>query len=109
MGKWTAISMAVYTMQLCFMIILLLEYRHVKIDIAVSKLQDKNDPLDSKIVEVCKLDNRLPYVKELLKQTVNFSSLLAPLLCAAAHVSTVKRSCGWLAKVNTCTGKNQTF
>lgn len=45
-GKWTAISITVYTMQLCFMIILLLEYRHVKIDIAVSKLQYKKDTLD---------------------------------------------------------------
>ena len=45
-GKWTAVSITVYTVQLCLMIILLLEYRHVKIDIAVSKLQYKKDTLD---------------------------------------------------------------
>lgn len=42
-GKWTALSITVYTMQLCFTIIVLLQYRHVKIDIAVSKLQYKKD------------------------------------------------------------------
>lgn len=57
-GKWTAISITVCTTQLCFMIILLLEYRHVKIEIAVSKLQYKKDTLDYKIVEVSKLDNK---------------------------------------------------
>jgi len=45
-GKCTAISITVYTMKLCFTIILLLEYRHVKTDIAVSKLQYKKDTLD---------------------------------------------------------------
>lgn len=42
-GKWTALSITAYTMQLCFTIIVLLQYRHVKIDIAVSKLQYKKD------------------------------------------------------------------
>lgn len=45
-GKWSAISITVYTIQLCFMIILLLEYTHVKIDIAVSKLQYTKDTSD---------------------------------------------------------------
>lgn len=44
-GKWTAISITVYTVQLCFMIIILLEYRHAKTDTAVTKLQYKKDTL----------------------------------------------------------------
>lgn len=45
-GKWTAISITVYTMQLYFTIILLLEQTHVIIDTAVSKLQYKKDTWD---------------------------------------------------------------
>lgn len=45
-------------MQLCFMIIILLEYRHAKTDTAVTKLQYKKDTLYQKIVEVSKLDSR---------------------------------------------------